>query len=84
LDAVVAVHRSPQINAEPINPPAASATSRIRQWASGRLADYDARQSGTMFAKGVVLDVHKGMNFRRLWLNCVVTEENDFVPAKLF
>jgi hypothetical protein len=40
-----------------MNPPAVSATSRIRQWASGYLADYDARQPGTMFAKGVIMDV---------------------------
>jgi len=43
-----------------MNLPAASATSRIRQWAAGQLADYDACQPGTMFAKGVVLDVAQG------------------------
>jgi len=37
-----------------------SATSLIRRWASGQLADYDARQPGTVFAKGVVLDVAQG------------------------
>jgi len=43
-----------------MNPPAAFATSRIRQWAASQLADYDARQPGTMFANGVVLDVSQG------------------------
>ena len=43
-----------------MNPPAASATSRIRQWAASQLADYDARQPGTMFANGIVLDVSQG------------------------
>ena len=43
-----------------MNTPAASATSRIRQWAASQLADYDARQPGTMFANGVVLDVSQG------------------------
>ena len=28
---------------------------RIRRWASRQLADYDARQPGTVFAEGVVL-----------------------------
>ena len=32
----------------------------MRQWASDLLADYDTRQPGTMFAKGVVLDVAQG------------------------
>ena len=43
-----------------MNPPAASAASRIRQWAAGQLADYDARKPGTMFAKGVVLGMAEG------------------------
>lgn len=43
-----------------MNPPAASAASRIRQWAAGQLADYDARKPGTMFAKGVVLGMAQG------------------------
>ena len=34
-----------------------SVTAQIRQWASRQLADYDARQPGTLFAEGVVLDV---------------------------
>ena len=34
-----------------------SVTSQIQQWASRQLADYDARQPGTMFSAGVVLDV---------------------------
>ena len=34
-----------------------SATSKIQGWAARQLADYDARQPGTMFAEGVVLDV---------------------------
>jgi 2-keto-4-pentenoate hydratase len=38
----------------------ASVTSRIQQWASRQLADYDSRQPGTMFAEGVVLDVAQG------------------------
>jgi 2-keto-4-pentenoate hydratase len=37
-----------------------SASTRMRQWASDLLADYDMRQPGTMFAKGVVLDVAQG------------------------
>ncbi len=37
-----------------------SASTRMRQWASDLLADYDTRQPGTMFAKGVVLDVAQG------------------------
>ena len=43
-----------------MNPRSVFATSRIRQWASGLLADYDAGQPGTMFANGVVLDVPQG------------------------
>ncbi|MEC7564093.1 MAG: hypothetical protein VX738_00290 [Planctomycetota bacterium] len=43
-----------------MNSSADSATSRIRQWASGHLADYDAHQPGTLFAKGIVLDVAQG------------------------
>lgn len=35
-------------------------TSRIGQWASRQLADYDARQPGTLFAEGVVLNVEQG------------------------
>ncbi len=35
-------------------------TSRIQRWASGQLSDYDAHQPGTMFARGVVLDVAQG------------------------
>lgn len=38
----------------------ASVTSQIQRWASRQLADYDARQPGTMFAEGVVLDVAQG------------------------
>jgi 2-keto-4-pentenoate hydratase len=33
---------------------------QIRQWASRQLADYDARQPGSLFAEGVVLDVDAG------------------------
>jgi 2-keto-4-pentenoate hydratase len=43
-----------------MNQSAASATSQNQQWASRQLADYDARQPGTMFAEGVVLDVAQG------------------------
>ena len=32
-------------------------SSQIQRWASRQLADYDARQPGTVFAEGVVLDV---------------------------
>ena len=38
----------------------ASGTSQIQRWASRQLADYDARQPGTVFAEGVVLDVAQG------------------------
>lgn len=38
----------------------ASDTSRIIQWASRQLADYDARNPGTLFAEGVVLNVAQG------------------------
>ena len=34
--------------------------SRIRRWATRQLADYDARQPGTLFAEGVVLDIEEG------------------------
>jgi 2-keto-4-pentenoate hydratase len=37
-----------------------SDTSRIIQWASRQLADYDARNPGSLFAEGVVLDVAQG------------------------
>lgn len=37
-----------------------SVTSQIRRWASRQLADYDARQPGTLFAEGVVLNVAEG------------------------
>jgi 2-keto-4-pentenoate hydratase len=43
-----------------MNLPAASVASQISRWASRQLADYDARQPGTMFAEGVVLDVGQG------------------------
>ncbi len=43
-----------------MNQSAASVTSRIGRWASRQLADYDARQPGTVFAEGVVLDVAGG------------------------
>jgi 2-keto-4-pentenoate hydratase len=43
-----------------MNSAATSTASRIRQWAAGHLADYDARKPGTIFAKGVVLDVAQG------------------------
>lgn len=43
-----------------MNPTAASATSRIRHWAASQLQDYDARQPGSMFANGIVLDVSQG------------------------
>jgi len=36
-----------------------SARSRIDRWASRQLADYDARQPGTLFAEGVVLEVEE-------------------------
>jgi 2-keto-4-pentenoate hydratase len=37
-----------------------SDTSRIIQWASRQLADYDARNPGSLFAEGVVLNVAQG------------------------
>jgi len=37
-----------------------SITSRIRQWASRQLADYDAHDPGSVFAEGVVLNVAQG------------------------
>jgi 2-keto-4-pentenoate hydratase len=37
-----------------------SATSRIAEWASRQLADYDAHNPGSMFAEGVVLNVVQG------------------------
>jgi hypothetical protein len=44
-----------------MNPSAVSVASQIPHWASRQLADYDARaHPGTMFAKGVVLDVGQG------------------------
>ncbi len=43
-----------------MNQSAASVTSRIWRWVSRQLADYDARQPGTVFAEGVVLDVAAG------------------------
>ena len=43
-----------------MNQPEASLTSRIGPWASRQLADYDARQPGTVFAEGVVLNVAEG------------------------
>ena len=35
-------------------------TSQIKQWASRQLADYDARNPGSLFAEGVVLNVAQG------------------------
>ena len=35
-------------------------TPQIQQWASRQLADYDARNPGTLFAEGVVLDIAEG------------------------
>ena len=43
-----------------MTPPDNSATSQIAQWASRQLADYDARDPGTLFAEGIVLDVDQG------------------------
>ncbi|MFC1596971.1 hypothetical protein ACFL5Q_03400 [Planctomycetota bacterium] len=37
-----------------------SVTSRIGQWASRQLADYDAHNPGSVFAEGVVLNVAQG------------------------
>jgi 2-keto-4-pentenoate hydratase len=37
-----------------------SVSSQIRSWASRQLADYDARQPGSIFAEGVVLSVPQG------------------------
>jgi 2-keto-4-pentenoate hydratase len=37
-----------------------SITSRIEQWATRQLADYDAHNPGTLFAEGVVLNVAQG------------------------
>ena len=59
-EADISIHRSTQNNDEPMNPLAASATSRVWQWASRHLADYDARQPGSIFANGIVLDVSQG------------------------
>ena len=60
VNAVITTLGFPQSNDLSMNTPAASATSRIQQWAAGNLADYDARHPGTMFAKGVILDVAQG------------------------
>ena len=43
-----------------MNQPETSATSRIGQWASRQLADYDAHPPGTLFAEGLVLNVAEG------------------------
>ena len=43
-----------------MNPLADSSNPRMRQWASSHLSDYDVHQPGTMFAKGVVMDVAQG------------------------
>ena len=43
-----------------MTPPDNSAISQIAQWASRQLADYDARDPGTLFAEGIVLDVDQG------------------------
>ena len=43
-----------------MNQPETSATSRIGQWASRQLADYDAHHPGTLFAEGLVLNVAEG------------------------
>ncbi|MEO2034744.1 MAG: fumarylacetoacetate hydrolase family protein [Planctomycetaceae bacterium] len=43
-----------------MNQSAASVTAQIQRWASRQLADYDARQPGTVFAEGVVLNVAHG------------------------
>ena len=45
---------------EPMTEAETSVTSRIGQWASRQLADYDAHNPGTVFAEGVVLDVAQG------------------------
>lgn len=45
---------------EPMTRAETSATSRIGQWASRQLADYDARNPGTVFDEGVVLNVAEG------------------------
>ena len=43
-----------------MNQPETSVTSRIGQWASRQLADYDAHHPGTLFAEGLVLNVAEG------------------------
>ena len=45
---------------EPMTQTETSDTSRIVQWASRQLADYDARNPGSLFAEGVVLNVAQG------------------------
>lgn len=43
-----------------MNQSSASAAEQLQRWASRQLADYDARQPGTVFAEGIVLDVAEG------------------------
>jgi 2-keto-4-pentenoate hydratase len=45
---------------EPMNQSEASSKSKIGEWASRQLADYDRHHPGSMFAEGVVLNVSEG------------------------
>ena len=63
----------------------ASVTSQIQRWASRQLADYDARQPGTMFAEGVVLDVAQGYELQSAvaQLRCDRGERIDWLQGRL-
>ncbi len=43
-----------------MNQSESSGRSQIRRWAARQLADYDAREPGTLFAEGLVLNVAEG------------------------
>jgi 2-keto-4-pentenoate hydratase len=43
-----------------VNHPHAVGTSQIQRWASRQLADYDARQPGSLFGEGVLMSVAEG------------------------
>ena len=49
---------------ERMEQPETSVTSRIQRWATRQLADYDARQPGSVFSEGVVLDVAEGYDLQ--------------------
>lgn len=43
-----------------MNQPDASSDSQLKEWAARQLADYDAREPGSIFGEGVVLSVAQG------------------------